>query len=655
LQWLQSQNLIPLLLEKLSTEQESSTQTSAGDLIKAIITISANATAQDNNVIGPNELTRQLVSEECVKTLIKDMLKGGNALTVGVGIVIEVIRKNNSDYDLENQIGPVPKSTDPIYLGTLLRQFALHIPDFMNLIKNAGSTSKELKVASGGKIESLGFDRFKTCELMAELLHCSNMILLNQRGAEAEVTQRDVERAKLKAEGKLTGYSDHPHDTGSLQDFGTSVDSSGFHHARAPSFGEGAEGKRLEVSNSTDEEFETVNADNIDDDVKVELEEHEVGDKKEEHSPPAEKQNSIQDEVTQQLEELTINIESNLKPASEAAKGTVSPIGHPEDKPAPLFFAKKEKDTSEPAPTAESQLDPNPPPEEIDQPYEVDVDGTPVVGDLLKIKFVENHVVPTIFDFFFRFPWNNFLHNVVYDVIQQVFNGQMERGYNRCLAMDVFEPARITERIIEGQEASDKMSAQKNMRLGYMGHLTLIAEEVVKFAERTPPETLSEGVLQKVTAPEWIEYVENTLAETRERDNAILGGVRPDTSLGNRQAVLNAINMGGGSLGGGGGLSGSGYGGNSTLGLDTVDLSGANSGSGGSGLGPGVTATGGGSSLLFSGTSLMSGFGSSDEEDDELDEGILGGVGESTKGPSGLLDDSEQVGEVSFDDIDMSY
>jgi hypothetical protein len=29
-------------------------------------------------------------------------------------------------------------------------------------------------------------------------------------------------------------------------------------------------------------------------------------------------------------------------------------------------------------------------------PYEPDIDGTPVIGDLLKMKFVEHRVVPTI-------------------------------------------------------------------------------------------------------------------------------------------------------------------------------------------------------------------------------------------------------------------
>jgi SIT4-associating protein SAP185/190 len=142
--WLQSQDLIPLLLDFLSPEHSSATQTSAGDFLKAIITISANATTQDQSVIGPNELTRQLVSDKCIKTLIDDMLRGGNPLTVGVGIIIEVIRKNNSDYDLDNQVGPDPKTCDPIFLGALLRQFANHIPDFMHLVRSKGARKQHL-------------------------------------------------------------------------------------------------------------------------------------------------------------------------------------------------------------------------------------------------------------------------------------------------------------------------------------------------------------------------------------------------------------------------------------------------------------------------------------------------------------------------------
>src|SRR5436190_15767678 len=144
------------------------------------------------------------------------MLQGGNHLTVGVGIIIEVIRKNNSDYDPDvgAEASTIPTSRDPIYLGTLLRLFAQNVPKFMELISNPDHSvtngdgvvtvrRRELKVAFGETIEPLGFDRFKTCELMAELLHCSNMGLLNERGSESFVKQRDAERERLRAEGKL--------------------------------------------------------------------------------------------------------------------------------------------------------------------------------------------------------------------------------------------------------------------------------------------------------------------------------------------------------------------------------------------------------------------------------------------------------------------
>lgn len=141
------------------------------------------------------------------------------------------------------------------------------------------------------------------------------------------------------------------------------------------------------------------------------------------------------------------------------------------------------------------------------------------------------------------------------------------------------------------------------MRLGYMGHLTLIAEEVVKFTERHPPELLSESVLDKVMNGEWITYVEVTLAETRERDNAILGGVRPDLSVGPRQTIINTINAASNFNSGSSALSEAGL--NGSAGLDSIDLPNGN----------GVS-----SFTLTSGT-LLSGFGSSsDEEDDEMDE-----------------------------------
>jgi len=204
-EWLYSKDVMPTLLACLSPTRKWVVQTAAGDFIKAIITISANASQNEQQCIGPNELTRQLVSRPCVEDLVGYMLCGGNPLTVGVGIVIEVIRKNNSDYDPDvgSETGSAPSSRDPIYLGTLLRLFAENVPKFMDLIMNAPAQKKSLNSTFGEKLEPLGFDRFKTCELMAELLHCSNMGLLNEVGSEELIAARDSERNRLRAEGRL--------------------------------------------------------------------------------------------------------------------------------------------------------------------------------------------------------------------------------------------------------------------------------------------------------------------------------------------------------------------------------------------------------------------------------------------------------------------
>jgi SIT4-associating protein SAP185/190 len=212
----------------------------------------------------------------------------------------------------------------------------------------------------------------------------------------------------------------------------------------------------------------------------------------------------------------------------------------------------------------------------------------------------------------------------------------MDRGYNRSVAIDLFETGRITERIIEGQQASDKAQKETHMRLGYMGHLTLIAEEVLKFTERHNENTLSKSVIDKVESTEWIDYVEHILSETRERDNAILGGVRPDTGVGPRQAVLNAVNAAN-NFSSDGGLSNATLTNNGSVGLDSMELANQED-------------TGGGG-YTFSGGALLSGFtNSSDEEDEDMDDAET--ERERQQGP---VDDSEQVGEISFDDADMDY
>ncbi|KAI0196949.1 SAPS-domain-containing protein [Astrocystis sublimbata] len=694
-EWLYTKDVMPELLSFLGPEHSWATQTAAGDFIKAIITVSANASQNEQACIGPNELTRQLVSRECVEKIVGYMLGGGNPLTVGVGIIIEVIRKNNSDYDPDvgGDANAQPSSRDPIYLGTLLRLFAEHVPDFMSLVLNAPAQKQRLDSTFGDKIEPLGFDRFKTCELMAELLHCSNMALLNEVGSEQVIARRDEERRRLRLDGRLTatrGEESHSSDDLTMRTRHSSPDDS----------------RRLEVTNASDDDgFEEVTpAGEMTEDTSHEFvkAEDEIPvpasasflDKDDDDfvdeplsSPRLNVQDEQLDEHHFEIPELVVAPLSPKKMAKkevESSAGQAEPNDAPDsqtpinvgsdtstsDKTAPTTQDSSssndggvrtevtEVSEEEPArpKTPESEDTPMGDPMKVDSPPASDDRGSevsqaadapsltqdteaqaapsndsaptdaqaseltlqaaapeqtePVVGDFLKMQFVENKVVPTILSFFFRYPWNNFLHNVVYDIVQQVFNGPMDRGFNPTLAILLFEAADVTNAIINGQTASEKSQAESKTRMGFMGHLTLIAEEVVKFTERNPPELLSDLVLDRVMSQDWINYVEGALAETRERDNAILGGVRPEVALSNRSQM-------GGNLGG--------------MGLNSLGLGGAQGGGGSNALAEAGLNNGGntmdmsehgsGSSLghfsISSGLLSGSGFGSSSDEDED--------------------------------------
>jgi SIT4-associating protein SAP185/190 len=417
-----------------------------------------------------------------MESLITSMLHGGNPLTVGVGIVIEVIRKNNSDYDPENGHNPdaSPTNHDPIYLGTLLRMFAKHVPQFMELILSSKHTVTDgektrvtergkLSSAWGTEIEPLGFDRFKTCELMAELLHCSNMGLLNERGGEEFIRQRDAERDRLRAAG---AFAPHKEEEDSAVDI--SEESTGYANGNAD-----ASIEELRIANSSEEDgFEKVAVPDkseesmigvdsaTSEDAFTEIQERsklELGDDLvdeplspkirtavEKMDKDAEMPSPLGGPSSDPLSPVTAVLEEKVRrvsledtrmtsPPNESeesceARSSPSHSGlspHPEDTPAPLFSKSSDPnktptpqspetalspvqsredmgEVSEVQPEAGSSVNRESSTAAIDSTIETDTDGTPVVGDYLKIMFVENRVVPTILVGTFLHPQSDY-------------------------------------------------------------------------------------------------------------------------------------------------------------------------------------------------------------------------------------------------------
>lgn len=416
------------------------------------------------------------------------MLGGGNPLTVGVGIIIEVIRKNNSDYDpdMGTEASAVPSSRDPIYLGTLLRLFAQNVPKFMSLIMEAPSHKNKIDSTFGEKLEPLGFDRFKTCELMAELLHCSNMGLLNEPGSEELISTRDAQRRRLRDEGKL----------GPAKEEDSAAEDLTMRRPQAAP----EESRRLEVTNADDDGFEEVepskemSEDTSHEFVKAEVDinpaslvdefvdeplsppqtaarpdkinvpfeepdlvvaplsptkpkpaepassekpaESEPAEKKPEDASESEAQDSAVSEraptddesdssvlLTPAPSEPDVKIDTANAPVAEAdpALKPEPLVPHPEDTPAPLFSAPPPPESGADRPpqvaeklaagaradvlaggddlTTETKAAPSgetDPQSAEDQPTDQTAGAEPVVGDFLKMQFVEYRVVPTI-------------------------------------------------------------------------------------------------------------------------------------------------------------------------------------------------------------------------------------------------------------------
>lgn len=419
-----------------------------------------------------------------------------------------------------------PTSRDPIYLGRMLRLFASRIRDFQHLLAMPKSVPSSI-ATTFGHIEPLGFERFRICELYAELLHCSNMVLLNDPRGEQVVQERDLERERLRKEGHSTQVT--------VDIWGDTALPNGRQWATNASSSDGSEEEQGE-----DGEIQSAKSAE-----KPQSKEHFVVSNNESSSlsnpisvtKPEESELSKVDIVTPLIPRTPIE----ERALSHTTTHDLEPKLEPSSFPEADVESSLEPGTAERAhPNGIHESNPNLIDHNAIPSLQDSSQVRPVVGDYLKMQFVEATVLPSVVDLFFAHPWNNFLHNVVYDILTQVLNGPMDKGFNRQLAIDLFTTGQLTEKILLGQDASDEAqyvlkcllrthcrAKDKGVRLGYMGHLTLIAEEVLKLAERTPLELLDPAVVQKLTSREWNEYVDVTLTATRTRDNAILGGVRP--------------------------------------------------------------------------------------------------------------------------------
>ncbi|KAG0216830.1 hypothetical protein BGX33_012050 [Mortierella sp. NVP41] len=459
-QWLSEEGLMPWLVNRLDPNFDEEVHSIASQVLLDIIAISQSSHPEQPS-IGTNVLIDELKSEVIVGQLVSFMLDrdapySSSTLINGVTIFIELIRRNNSDYDVEPLL---PNATEPareaVDLSDLLKVLATRIEDFKDLLIVPRSTTGPI-LTSIGKQTPLGFERLKICEMFAELLHCSNMAVLNSKPI-----------ITVSADGTV----------------------------RIP---------KVTVSTLHCEDHHSANGD---------------ADCEEGHSDSK--------NTTQQQH--------------DSGKGSVTA-----DKDTTEVHSTPRTSTDGPSPStlASSTI------ASLASANAIEGDVLIPVGDFLKLQFVDHHIIPTCFDLFFQFPWNNFLHTVVYDMVHQVFHRpmgdigrpgadgtyippkadqDMTEGWNRRLTISIFKDGQLTKRITDAQRLCDYECAQpKGVRLGYMGHLTYIADETVKLLELYSQTSLLSTLYEHIDLEDWWNYVSKILKETKERDAKVLGGARPN-------------------------------------------------------------------------------------------------------------------------------
>jgi hypothetical protein len=131
-------------------------------------------------------------------------------------------------------------------------------------------------------------------------------------------------------------------------------------------------------------------------------------------------------------------------------------------------------------------------------------------------KLIEFKALPACLDLMILYEWNNFLHNLVRKMIEDV----LQWG-NETLKRSLFSDGRILDVIMDAHANNDGYVKQpKSCRKGYMGHLRLISNQIIKQAD------LDEWMWEFTESERWRAYVKGKL----DPSNALHDRHRANTS-----------------------------------------------------------------------------------------------------------------------------
>ncbi|OBZ84803.1 Extragenic suppressor of kinetochore protein 1 [Choanephora cucurbitarum] len=94
---------------------------------------------------------------------------------------------------------------------------------------------------------------------------------------------------------------------------------------------------------------------------------------------------------------------------------------------------------------------------------------------------------------------------------------------HQVISIMIVKQAKLTDRIVDTQEENDRVCAEpKGTRLGHMGYLTCIADEIIRLFEGYPESVLG-AIKDTIDLDRWYAYCDHQLKETKARDSIPLG------------------------------------------------------------------------------------------------------------------------------------
>nr|XP_018261596.1 uncharacterized protein I303_06036 [Kwoniella dejecticola CBS 10117]OBR83754.1 hypothetical protein I303_06036 [Kwoniella dejecticola CBS 10117] len=640
--WLADEGLIPRLLEFLSPHHSTSIHTTVADVLKQIIAfctptpfnpqggnmMEQQAGQGQNTGSRDNRLIRELMSESSVKMLIGFMLddlelsdsdwKGVNgggeetedrtaspldpfvvhplpsiasatsSLTHICSILVEVIRRNNSDFsephlfhtlrnrlmsvrtqpngnghgdkDVEMETEQEREEKDRRYMEEALadmssRMGIVHLGHLLDLISQkfdklhrfVREPRSQTRSASSAQPKPFTLERFRLLELYAELLHSSNMSILNRTpGTGPTYTEEGILSGGLEGlealgeaiDGDQAGEDDNRNDENQVTQARELPVSCGSTDASLTE-------SEDDVASDDEEMLENIDVEDVNDITPSNSpsaskilglpasSEAPASDNNPDIPPPPSPADAerLRDVMGIESKPYSLSVVSELGAESNAAVAnsstapsiaSSSDIDNLEQEPTPSSANLDLPDSTAAPVTSTPTAKPIPPPIKI-----VEDTSKLAPGDRLKKQYISNSVIPDVVQLFFDYPSNDFMHHVVYDILQQILNGRLGPGLNSELVVELMVKARLVERVLDAQRLNDRMIAQpRTPRLAYMGHIILIAEELVKFFARCPPE-LYEKIKDSFILSEWEAFVDSSLRDAKAKDSKPLAGGKP--------------------------------------------------------------------------------------------------------------------------------